>query len=201
MSKNWKNELTSLDDDIKTVIDIGVMEGTFNLYNRYPNAQLVLVDPLIESKSHVDKLINNRPFSFYNCAVGNTQDKFTINIDSKMRQSSILKRTDIVPTEVVSQREIDVNLLDNINFDRTQTPYILKIDTEGFEINVLKGATETIKNCKYIICETSVKKRFHDSYEFEDMIFFMKENGFKLRAVLNAPKGLRCLDLLFEKSI
>lgn len=198
---NWKEELATLDNEIKTVIDVGVMEGTFAIYDRYPDAQLVLIDPLKESKSLVSAKIKNRPFMFYNCAVGKEKDTVTINIDSKMRQSSVLKRTNIVHTEVVSQRQIDVKLLDELEFDRSKSPYLLKIDTEGFELNVLNGASKTIQNCKYIICETSVKKRFYDSYSFEDLILFFRDSGFVLRGVLNAPQGLRCLDLLFEKVI
>lgn len=197
---NWKEELEALDNDVNTVIDVGVMEGTFDIYDRYPSAQLVLIDPLEESKSHVSAKLKNRPFIFYNCAVGKEKDSITINIDSKMRQSSLLERTKIVHTEVVAQRSVDVELLDNLDFDKSKSPYLLKIDTEGFELNVLKGASNTIKNCKYIICETSVKKRFHDSYSFEDIIIFMHNNGFKLKGVLSAPGGLRCLDLLFEKT-
>ena len=79
---------------------------------------------------------------------------------------------------------------------------LLKIDTEGIEMEVLKGAENTLNKFSSVITEASVLKRFEDSCEFPDLINYMGGRGFKMRNVLAAPVDKRGLisggDLLFE---
>lgn len=198
MAKNngWIRELSEI-KKIETVIDVGVMEGTFDLYNSFPNAKLLLVDPLIESNANVKPKLGKRKYEFFNYAAGSTDGVLKINVNGNPRESSILSRKD--PANIVEQRTIQVKRLDDLCNDKVIGPAILKIDTEGFELEVLAGSSEIIKKCNYIICETSVKQRFENSYEFEDMIKFMDSNGFKVKGILHAPKLCRCLDILFER--
>src|SRR3546814_19189986 len=56
----------------------------------------------------------------------------------------------------------------------------LKIDTEGFEPEVLKGSVETLKRCEFVLAEVSVKKRYENGYRFRDIVLFMRENGFEI---------------------
>jgi hypothetical protein len=78
----------------------------------------------------------------------------------------------------------------------------LKIDTEGYELEVLRGAVETLPSCAFVICEASIQKRFHDSYEFSQLVAFMFDHGFRISTILDYYVGregyLRLVDLLFE---
>lgn len=194
--KHWKAELALL-KDVESVIDVGVMEGTFILYNSFPNANLFLIDPLIESQQMVQFRLTDRDYKFFNCAVGNKEGHIQIDVQSNLRESSILKR--VTRLKPVTQRKINIKKLDSLLPQMQLGKTLLKVDTEGYELNVLRGAKETIKKCNYIICETNVRPRFENSYKFEDMILFMLENKFRLKAILNAPKSLNCIDILFER--
>lgn len=202
MKKNkhnlWQSELQKIPHQrVATVIDVGVMEGTFDIYDRFDRADLILIDALKESRHAVGPRLVNRKWTYHDCAVGSCEGETEINVNANPRESSILGRTnDAVITE---KRTVKIRTLDNILDPGMRSPALLKIDTEGYELEVLRGATRTITQCNYIICETSVIQRFHDSYRFEDMILFMRENGFRLRCILNAPNWLRCLDILFER--
>lgn len=200
MAKNdgWIRELSQI-NNISTIIDVGVMEGTFKLYNSFPNAKLLLIDPLIESNTNVKAKIGTRLYKFYNFGAGSKKANLKINVNGNPRESSILSRTD--PSNILERRKITVKRLDDICNSEVIGPAILKIDTEGYELEVLSGAPEIVKKCDYIICETSIVQRFEGSYEFEDMIKFMDSNGFKVKAILHAPKLCRCLDILFERKI
>jgi FkbM family methyltransferase len=200
MAKNngWIKNLSQI-NNISTIVDVGVMEGTFNLYNSFPNAKLLLIDPLIESNENVKSKLGPRPYKFYNYGAGSKEANLKINVNGNPRESSILSRTD--PANILERREIIVKKLDDICNNEVTGPAILKIDTEGYELEVLSGAPEIVKKCNYIICETSIVQRFEESYEFEDMIKFMDSNGFKVKAVLHALKLCRCLDILFERKI
>ena len=72
-----------------------------------------------------------------------------------------------------------------------QEPILLKIDTEGHELKVLRGAQSVLRATEVVIAEVSMAKRFEEGYEFEDIILFMKESGFYLLTFLDIthPSG------------
>jgi hypothetical protein len=79
-------------------------------------------------------------------------------------------------------------------------PYGIKIDTEGFELEVLKGAARSLANIEFIIAEVSVKKRFTNSYRFSDIAAFLGGHGFELIDILNfRPRPQRFFDCLFVR--
>jgi|SaaInlV_125m_DNA_1040241.scaffolds.fasta_scaffold88408_2 FkbM family methyltransferase len=195
---HWHDELSQI-TDVDTLIDVGVMEGTFPLYNAFPSANMFLFDPLIESQKIVQVPLVTRDYKFYNVALGDTTGQVVIDIQANMRQSSILKRARRVKP-LAEQRQVKLTTLDTELPSMKLGKTLLKIDTEGYEMRVLKGATQTIKHCNYIICETNVRERFENSYRFEDMIIFMVNKGFSVRAILSAPKALNCIDILFERN-
>ena len=66
---HWSKELSEL-KNVKSVIDVGVMTGTFDLYNSFPGAELILIDPLTESQNFIKenlkrKYTNNGIYSNY----------------------------------------------------------------------------------------------------------------------------------------
>ena len=195
-AKNWDSKVGHI--NVPSVIDIGVAEGTPELYSTFNKANLLLIDPLLESKVKAKKMLGNRPFIFEGVAVGSSPSTMKINVNSKLRESSLLNRAS--PSKIVEERTIEVNTLDNIinkHNKKIPGPYLLKIDTEGFEFEVLKGANETLKQCKYVIAETSVVKRFEGSYIFEDIIMYMYSNNFRVESILSSGGGFRIVDILF----
>ena len=56
---------------------------------------------------------------------------------------------------------------------------ILKIDTEGYEYKVIKGAKENIKNIQYIYFEHHFDNMLKKGYSFSDIHRYLTKNGFK----------------------
>ena len=56
---------------------------------------------------------------------------------------------------------------------------ILKIDTEGYEYKVIKGAKENIKNIQYIYFEHHFDDMLKKDYSFSDIHRYLTKNGFK----------------------
>ena len=88
--------------------------------------------------------------------------------------------------------------------DALERPLILKIDTEGNELNVLRGADLLLASTDFVIAEASIAKRFENSYEFDEMIAFMAGRGFKLFSILSITHPAnelrpRFADVVFEK--
>ena len=57
---------------------------------------------------------------------------------------------------------------------------LIKIDTEGFEYEVLQGLQKNMKNVNYILFEHHYDDMIKKNYKFKDIIKLLKQNNFKL---------------------
>jgi len=57
-------------------------------------------------------------------------------------------------------------------------PYLLKLDTHGFELPILDGAKNTLASASLVVIETYNFKLTADSLKFYEMCTFMESKGF-----------------------
>ena len=70
--------------------------------------------------------------------------------------------------------------LDNYIYqNKIQFIDILKIDTEGFEFEVLKGVTKNFKKIKFIYFEHHYDDMIKKNYTFSDIHNLLEKNNFK----------------------
>lgn len=190
----------------RLIVDVGVAYGTPILYDMFKNAELILIEPLPVFHDHIEtRILSNRKARLIKSAAG--AEKCTAEITMEKAdplRSSMLERSALtrMPQEK-SKVTVEVNRLDDILADvDIPAGSLLKIDTEGFEMEVLKGADSVLKKFTYVITEASVVKRFEQSYELADIINHMRDCGYSVKNMLAAPvdkRGLiRVCDLLFE---
>jgi len=182
---------------VKTVFDIGVCRGTPSLYSGFSDAKMVLIDPLVEARDVADR----HGFDFVHCACGSTLDTVEYSVpEGKLALTSLMDRTKLTEPEVSKEmRETSVRTLDDIVEEYSYVPgYGIKIDTEGYELEVLKGAEKTLEKAEFVIAEVSVQKRFEDSYKFSEVIAHMALSGFELLTILEYSN--RFLDCMFVRS-
>ena len=92
---------------------------------------------------------------------------------------------------------INTRTLDEIFFNKKIYNIFLKIDVEGFEINVLKGAKKTLsKKIKYILIERHFFQL--ESNSTEKVHLFLEKNNFKLIKKFTFPL-FHFQDNLYEK--
>ena len=79
-------------------------------------------------------------------------------------------------------------------------PIGIKIDTEGYELEVVRGLTRHWDSVQFVICEASIRKRFVNSYQMSELISYMLERDFMLFNFLNAEdQRPRYYDILFVR--
>jgi FkbM family methyltransferase len=61
---------------------------------------------------------------------------------------------------------------------RFEPPFLLKLDVQGFELEVLKGATEVLAQSEVVVLETSLLEYNKGAPLFDRVIAFMKAAGF-----------------------
>ena len=192
----------------KTVFDVGVGDGTYELYKAYPTAKFFLIEPLREFQGPIEKIANAYDCKIYYKAVSDEETTKEITVYTKGPQLSTFEDRPSAAKEVNSseRRLIEVTTLDAILRENQdiKTPILLKVDTEGHELEVLKGAKQLLELTDTVILEASIRKRFMDSYAFEDLILFMKKNGFIVFDFLNiyyakGKPGANLIDIAFKR--
>jgi FkbM family methyltransferase len=189
----------------KTVIDVGAAHGTMPLYRRFPDAHLLLIDPLTEHEAELQEILLERDGSIEMCALGRESGESTLMVPvGSLKRTSFLERTALTEfTDEREERRVPIRRLDDVVAEHgPPAPYGLKIDTEGFELEVLLGATSTLQQCEWVVTETSIARRFEGSYEFFDLLSLMNEHGFRLENVLHVSRAgvtAKYADLLFTR--
>ena len=123
-------------------------------------------------------------------------------LDLSFEHKSLLSDQDI--TIIKGEQTVHVRPLDSIFNENYEGPYLLKIDTEGYDLSVIKGANKILTKTEIIVSEINVRERFTDSYEFCDFIAAMENHQFHLFDIVNLGQygkdgPLLYLDAVFVK--
>jgi len=190
------NKLPAID----TLIDIGVGPmGTPDLYQRFDSSKLLLIDPLDETETYIHENLASREVMFHKCCVGKKAGEVTINVEKEIGRSSILQVAEInYEGEPVDRRKVPIKTLDAVTGSENNLGRLgIKIDTEGFELNVILGATETLKSTEFVLAEV---RHNHESlqgvYKLHEFVIAMHDNGFVLTMILTAKPFIA--DLCFQ---
>lgn len=145
--------------------------------------------------------IGNRGHLF-NCALGNFNGKSTIFIEhNNSSQSSSLLRSKIhsiqYPHIVFSDSaEVDVFRLDDI-FPPIAPKFnwLMNIDCQGFELEVLKGSAKILPYVKAIVCEVNVAEVYEGCPMMSEVDNYLSTFGFK--RVFTNLEGITWGDALY----
>ena len=186
-----------------TVFDVGVAQGTPELYTYVSRsgALLVLVEPLEEFEGYMRELLRKHRGFVYLAAAGEVRGEVVLNLYSDLRKTSRYKKVDMNDRAIKTRKVRMIPLDDILGEHELPGPYLLKIDVEGDELSVLKGAKLILTQTEVVIVETSVSRRFEGGSEFADIVTFLRGEGFRLCDIVGAadgPEGLLMqLDLAF----
>ncbi|WP_298494240.1 FkbM family methyltransferase [uncultured Maritimibacter sp.] len=186
----WRPEFLAELGPVGTVIDIGVLNGTPQLYAAFPDAYLILIEALPPYREKVESLVAERPGEVHMVAAGSTETTMQINLLNDVPARSSLLTHVKGGSDDVTRYDVPVKPLDTLFAGRDfDGDVLLKIDTEGFDLEVLKGASETLRKVKWVITETSIALRHENSYRFADIAFIMRENGFEVFDIMTVTRS------------
>jgi FkbM family methyltransferase len=134
-------------------IDVGANKGLYSLELEKISKNVIAFEP-IKSLFKELCLILNKNTAIFNYALGNRNEKQIIKIpiiknSTSYGRASISQKFKLFTTETILVRSLD-HLIKKKIIKVNQLDFI-KIDTEGYEFQVIKGAKETIKKYKPIL--------------------------------------------------
>lgn len=176
--------------NIETVLDIGANIGqyAFDLRKLGYTNRIISFEPL---RTAYEQLCNNSSkdsyWSVYNYALGSESCISTINVSGNSYSSSILQ---ILPSHLesapeskyVDKEEIEIKRLDSVfnSFCIDTDRVMLKIDTQGFEKNVIEGAAKVLDKIILIQLEMSIIPLYKNEMIFTEMINYLDDKGYQL---------------------
>jgi FkbM family methyltransferase len=136
----------------RMIVDVGAGRGTPQLYEAFPEAYHLLVEPLTEYESDLRRVLEPYHGEYIFAAAGATNTRAFINVEPRPMLSSFLARTNLTSTgKQVEKREVAVKTLDTLVEEYgLESPFGLKIDTEGFEDQVIRGATNFLRRTEFV---------------------------------------------------
>ncbi|MBA4369738.1 MAG: FkbM family methyltransferase [Desulfobacterium sp.] len=189
----------------ETIIDVGAAKGTPSLYNCFTDSYILLIEPLKEFEEDMKLILERRRGSYVNAAAGASSGtvRFYKHLNH-LSGSSLYRET--MGTEA-DGREITVPMirLDDIVKEKSLLgPYLIKIDAQGAELNVLDGFRETLSKTEVAVLEVSMFEFMKGAPQFYDVVYYMKQRNFVAYDIFlgwNRPldDALGQVDIVFVK--
>jgi FkbM family methyltransferase len=183
--------LKSLGFEVRTVIDVGIAFGTSPIYDAFPRARYFLVEPVAECRPVLEKLKQRLNAEYFLVAAGAENGEVTFNVHDDISGSSIFAQVEGKALDG-EERSTPMRRLDALLPEKLEHPVFLKVDTQGAEIEVLKGLGSRIGEIDLLILETTMMPMRHGIPEFADVVRFCDEAGFAVYDILEGH--MRALD-------
>ena len=164
---------------IGTVIDIGASTGRWSAMAmpHFPDARFIGVDPLDEREPDLKRLKSRQPkFDYVLCVAGEKDNDVvelavTGNLDGSTVGGSVGDG---------QMRQVPLHSVDAIvAMKNCDGPFILKFDTHGFEVPILKGAAKTLEQTDYIVMEVYNFRHTEGTLTFYEMCSLLEGMGFR----------------------
>ena len=190
----------NLKDDINNFIDVGAHHGetiklfnkNFNIKNFYAFEASYHNFTILKKKT---RNIKNTNLEIFNYGIGDKEGVFDFNQSIETQSSTLVsinynskyykKKTKLLKffnkkNSFFSPVKVEIKPLSNF-LDKRKVKYveILKIDTEGYDFNVIKSLGSNIKDVKYIYFEHHFHDMLKKNYNLTQLHTFLIKNGFK----------------------
>ena len=179
------------------ILDVGANTGQFSLEIRKKgyNGKIVSFEPLINArKKLIECSLKDKNWLVHEqAAIGDHNGFIDINISKNSVSSSILPMLSSHSDAEVNSVYIGSERTPIITLDSVADAYLndssncfIKIDTQGYESQVLDGAINTLKKSKGILCELSLVPLYEGQHLWKEIIERFEKEGFVLWSLQKA---------------
>ncbi len=199
---------------IRTIVDVGANTGQFaaHISPIFPQASLYCFEPLAEPFAELQRWANAQAdrVRVFNVALGAVEGEASMFRHTEHSASSSLLAT----TEVCNQLYPQTRAQDSVMVKLTtldaalanyslQPEILIKLDTQGYERQVIQGATNTFRQARACIVEINLFKLYDQQPSFIELAGMLNEFGFRYAGNLEqtySPTGeVVYIDAMFLK--
>jgi FkbM family methyltransferase len=194
--------------DIDCVLDVGGNTGQYGTYLREIGYTgfIVSFEPVSSAFAALQKKTeNDQKWICYNIALGDQAGEREINVFSDTQFSSFLQASDYSKSmwqdirsstsEITTIARLD-DLFADIREKTSAGRYFLKLDTQGFDLNVFRGARESLKDIYAMQSELSLISVYRGMQNSFAGIEQYRVSGFFISGLfpINIEKGLAVIE-------
>ena len=201
---------------IKGVVDVGAHKGSFarRIAKIFPCAHLLCVEPQPEPFAELERWASGlgRRVTTFQGALGDRIGSVTMRrLADHLPSSSILAATPTMrklfpATQRADLIEVPLTTLDVLLTDRDaaySSDLLLKLDVQGYEMAVLRGAERSLARMRAIIIEVSLLPLYEGQPTFAEIVGHLATQGLQYRGNIEqvlapAPRNeVAYIDALF----
>jgi FkbM family methyltransferase len=195
--------------NIDIVFDVGANAGQFATELRTVGyrGEIVSFEPLSDASALLAERARRDPKwqVHRRGAIGDYDGEIEINVSANSVSSSVLPMMEAHAAAATDSAYIALEKVPIFKLDSIASEYLaetsrlfIKIDTQGFEWQVLDGATETISRAQGVLCELSLVPLYEGQRLWRDIIQRLESEGFVLWSIqlgFTDPRDGRTLQL------
>jgi FkbM family methyltransferase len=138
------------------VVDVGAARGdwTASCRSLFPEAHFVLVEPFPEHEAELTRLAERWGVRYVKAAAGRERSTLSLLVPDDPGGASFLPAQREGDTFFKHSIEVPVVPLDGLQVEPGAT--LLKLDVQGYELEVLAGAGRLLEQVEVIVCECSL---------------------------------------------
>ncbi|PLX99373.1 MAG: hypothetical protein C0623_09900 [Desulfuromonas sp.] len=163
--------------NIKTVLDVGASNGCWSkeCMDFFPEADYVLFEPQPVHGEALDSFNSQyKNTTIVKKAVGPSEGITFFHAADPFGGALSAKKTDVTI-------EVDMTSIDSsVSKLQCEEPFLLKLDTHGYEKSILEGASKTLERTTALIIEAYNYKFTDEALLFWELCAFLADKGFRV---------------------
>lgn len=185
------------------VLDVGAAHGdwTASCQRIFPDAHFIMLEPLPDYVAELSALVRPGRIEYVRAAAGRTEDELPLLVPEEPGGSSFLAASR--KHDTFFKRSVTVPVVPLSSLDIPPGPTLLKLDVQGYELEVLAGAAPMLDQVEVIIAECSLYPFQQDIPLIHEVVQHVAELGYRVYDTADAfrwPSGtLAQLDLVFVR--
>ena len=170
---------------VNLVLDVGANEGQYGrgIRDQGYRGRIHSFEPISGVFEKLNRRVaSDRQWNVSNFALGAEVGTAEINVTQNTVYSSIKPQSQMISdfskkSVILGIETVKVEKLDNLEFDQNDVIF-LKIDTQGFEREVLTGAKNMLSKCVGVQLELPSEHLYNNVWSFAEAVTFMDNLGF-----------------------
>ena len=173
----------------EAILDCGAYTGSWTKMAKkvFPNANILMIEPQANKEPLLVQVCNefSGTVNYVKCLLGSDQKQGVAFFEMESG-SSVLEEATNHPRNIVA---LKMTTLDSVLREKkVEECTFLKLDVQGYELEVLKGAKEALKNAEVILLEVSFIRCNRSAPLFHEVVAFMKDRGFLVYDICPLPR-------------